>query len=116
MYISFGLQGYFVVDSNSFWFFEGFVIWVHCYLFAKCLIGLSRALQTNISFGLPIVSHSTSSRIKKELFNNVAIKPVGSSFAKCSICNQLHEFLLKSPKSRPAYVQFLNDQEQFLVH
>ena len=43
-------------------------------------------LQTNVSFGLPTMSHSIISRIRKDLFNNIAIKPVGSSFAKCSTC------------------------------
>ena len=80
------------------------------------LTGLLALLQTNVSFGLPTVSQSTISRIRKDLFNNVAIKPVGSSFVKCSTCDQLQEFILKSPKGSPEYVEFVKQREQYLAH
>jgi hypothetical protein len=73
-------------------------------------------LQTNVALGLPPVSQSTISRIRKDLFSNVAIKPVGSSFAKCSTCDQLQQFLLKSPKGSPAYVTFMKQRTQHLNH
>ena len=80
------------------------------------LTGLLALLQTNVSVGLPIVSQFTISRIRKDLFNNIAIKPVGSSFAKCSTCNQLQEFILKSPKRSPQYVEFVKQREENLAH
>ena len=73
-------------------------------------------MQTNVSFGLPIVSQSTNSRIRKDLFNNIAIKPIGSSFAKCSTCDQLQEFILKSPKGSPKYVEFVKQREEHFAH
>ena len=69
-----------------------------------------------MDYGLPTVSQSTISRIKKEQFNNVSIKPVGSSFAKCSLCDQLQQFLLKSPKGSPEYVEFMKQQTRHLNH
>ena len=79
-------------------------------------LGLLALLQTNISFDLPTVSQSTISRIRKDLFNNIAIKPVGSSFAKCSTCDQLQEFILKSPKGSSEYVEFVKQWEEHLTH
>jgi hypothetical protein len=76
----------------------------------------SCVLQTNVSYGLLPISQSTISRIKKELFNNVAIKPVGSSFAKCSTCNQLQQFLLKSPEGSLVFVEFMKQRTQHLNH
>ena len=73
-------------------------------------------MQTNVSFGMPTVSQSTISRIRKDLFNNIAIKPVGSSFAKCLTCNQLQEFILKSPKGSLEYVEFVKQREEHLAH
>ena len=52
----------------------------------------------------------------KDLFNNIAIKPVGSSFAKCSTCDQLQEFILKSPKGSLEYVEFVKQREEHLAH
>ena len=52
----------------------------------------------------------------KDLFNNIAIKSVRSSFAKCSTCNQLQEFILKSPKGSPKYVKFMKQREEHLAH
>ena len=69
-----------------------------------------------MDYGLPTVSQSTISRIKKEHFNNVSIKPARSSFAKCSLGNQLHQFLLKSPKRSPEYVEFMKQQTRHLNH
>ena len=80
------------------------------------LTGLLALLQTNVSFGLPIVSQSTISRIRKDLFNNIAIKPVGSSLAKCLTCDQLQEFILKSPKGSPEYVEFVKQREEHFAH
>ena len=62
------------------------------------------------------MSQSTISRIRKDLFNNIAIKPVGSSFAKCSTCDQLQEFILKSPKRSLQYVEFVKQWEEHLAH
>ena len=73
-------------------------------------------MQTNVSFDLPTVSQSTISRIRKDLFNNIAIKPVGSSFAKCSTCDQLQEFILKSPKGSSEYVEFVKQRVEHLAH
>ena len=73
-------------------------------------------MQKNVSFRLPILSHSTISRIRKDLFNNIAIKPVGSSFAKCSTCDQVQEFILKSPKGIPEYVEFVKQRKEHLAH
>ena len=67
-------------------------------------------------FGLPTVSQSTINRIRKDFFNNLAIKHVGSSFAKCSTCDQLQEFILKSPKGSPEYVEFMKQREEHLTH
>ena len=89
---------------------------VFTFISSLSLIGLLALLQTNVSFGLPTVSQSTISRIRKDLFNNIAIKPIGSSFAKCSTCDQLQEFILKSPKGSPEYVEFVKQQEQHLAH
>ena len=83
---------------------------------ASSLIGLLGPLQTNVSFGLHTVSWSTISRIRKDLFNNIAIKPIGSSFAKCSTCNQLQEFILKSLKGSQEYVEFVKQREKHLTH
>ena len=83
---------------------------------ASSLTGLLAPLQTNVSLGLPTVSQSTISRIRKDHFNNIAIKPVGSSFAKCSTCDQLQEFILKSPKGSPEYVEFVKQWEEHLAH
>ena len=80
------------------------------------LTSLLALLQTNVSFGLPTVSQSTISRIRKDLFNNIANKPVGSSFAKCSTCDQLQEFILKSSKGSPEYVEFVKQREEHLAH
>ena len=71
---------------------------------SRLTLGLLAPLQTNVSFSLPTMSQSIISRIRKDLFNNIAIKLVGSSFAKCSTCEQLQEFILKSPKGSPEYV------------
>ena len=53
--------------------------------------------------------------MRKDLFNNIAIKPIGSCFVKCSTCDQLQEFILKSPKGSLEYVQFMKQQEQHLA-
>ena len=89
---------------------------VFTFVSSLSLTGLLALLQTNVSFGLPTVSQSTISRIRKDLFNNIAIKPVGSSFAKCSTCDQLQEFILKSPKGSPEYFEFMKQREQHLAH
>lgn len=73
-------------------------------------------MQTNLSYGLPAVSQSGVSRIKKELFNNVAIKPVGSSFAKCTVCDQLQQFIGKSVKGSAEYVGFVKQRAAHLSH
>ena len=83
---------------------------------ASILTSLLAPLQTNVLFGLPIVNQSTISRIRKDLFDNIAIKPIGSSFAKCSTCDQLQKFILKSPKGSPEYVEFVKQWEEHLVH
>ena len=62
------------------------------------------------------MSQSTISRIQKDLFNNITIKLDGSSFAKCSICDKLQEFILKSPKGSPEYVEFVKQWEEHLAH
>ena len=61
-------------------------------------------MQLNEDYGLPPVSQSAISRVKKEHFRNVHIKPVGSSFAKCTKCDELQQFLTKSPKGCPEYI------------
>ena len=73
-------------------------------------------LQLNMDYGLPAVSQSTISRIKKEHFNNVSIKAVGSSFAKCTTCDDLQQFILKSPKGGPEYVEFTKQRTEHLNH
>ena len=83
---------------------------------SSLILGLLAPLQTNVSFGLPTVNQSKISRIGKDLFNNIAIKPVGSYFAKCSTCDQLQEFILKSPKRSPEYVEFVKQHEVHLAH
>ena len=62
------------------------------------------------------MSQSTISRIRKDLFNNIAIKPIGSSFGKCLTCDQLQEFILKSPKGSLEYVEFVKQREEHLAH
>ena len=83
---------------------------------SSSLTRLLALLQTNVSFGLPTVNHSTISRIRKDLFNNITIKLVGSSFAKCSTCDQLQEFIMKSSKGSPEYVEFVKQREEHLAH
>ena len=73
-------------------------------------------METNLSLGLPIVRKSTINRIRKDLFNNIEIKPVGSSFAKCLTYDQLQEFILKPPKGSSEYVEFVKQQEKHLAH
>ena len=62
------------------------------------------------------MSQSTISRIRKDLFKNIAIKLIGNSFAKCSTCDQLQEFILKSPKRNPEYVEFVKQREEHFAH
>ena len=69
-----------------------------------------------MDYGLPSVSQSTISRIKMEHFNNVAIKPVGSSFAKCTTCDDLQQFILKSRKGSPEYIEFMKQRTKHLNH
>ena len=96
------------------------IVWDCSFVFVTIVaLSLTRLLgpsQTNVSLGLATVSQSTISRIRKDLFNNIAIKPVGSSFAKCSTCNQLQEFILKSPKRSPEYVEFVKQWEEHLTY
>ena len=73
-------------------------------------------MQLNMDYGLRTVSQSTISRIKKEHFNNVLIKPVGSSFAKCTTCNDLQQFILKLPKGGPEYTEFTKQRTEHLNH
>ena len=73
-------------------------------------------MQTNDSYGLPRVSQSTVSTVRKKLFGNVAIKPSGSTFAKCSDCDELNQFLLRTPKGTPAYEVFYNNRQAHLNH
>ena len=74
------------------------------------------ASQLNVDYGLPTVSQSTISRIKKDHFNNVAIKPVGSSFAKCTECDDLQQYILKSLKGSSEYVEFVKQRTEHLNH
>ena len=84
-----------------------------CFCFSSVL---RFSLRLHMDYGLPTLSQSTISRTKKEHFNNVSIKPLGSSFAKCSLYDQLQQFLLKSPKGKPEYVEFMKQQTQHLNH
>ena len=74
------------------------------------------ASQLNIDYSLPTVSQSTISRIKKDHFNNVAIKPVGSLFAKCTECDDLQQYILKSLKGSSEYVEFVKQRTKHLNH
>ena len=74
------------------------------------------ASQLNVDYSLSTVSQSTISRIKKEHFNNVAIKPVGSSFAKCTKCNDLQQYILKPSKGSSEYVEFVKQRTEYLNH
>ena len=62
------------------------------------------------------MSQSTISRIKKSHCNNVAIKSVGSSFAKCTMCDDLQQYILKSPKGSFEYVEFVMQRTEHLNH
>jgi hypothetical protein len=72
--------------------------------------------QTNVEYGLSVVSQSVVSRIKKELFNKVAIKPVGSIFAKCMLCASLQQYISRSVKGSPEYVAFDKQRSMHLNH
>jgi len=96
---------------ESIFYFNSF--YLTCSILLCMIFSLSRSLciellssQLYVDYGLPPMSQSTISRIKKEHFNNVSIKPVGSSFAKCSLCDQLQQFLMKLPKGSPEFVEF----------
>ena len=71
-------------------------------------------MQLNRDYGLPVISQSTISRIKKEHFNNVYIIIFGSSFAKCTTCDDLQQFILKSPKGGFDYIEFMKQQIEHL--
>ena len=73
-------------------------------------------LQTNLDYGLPKVSQSAVARIKKQLFNNVAVKLVGSTFAKCTTCDTLQQFIGKSVKGSAEYVSFVKQRNSHLNH
>ena len=85
-------------------------LWVRHLFHRQC------AMQLNMDYGLRTVSQSTISRIKKEHFNNVLIKPVGSSFAKYTTCDDLQQFILKSPKGGPKYTEFTKQRTEHLNH
>jgi hypothetical protein len=69
-----------------------------------------------VEYGLPVVSQSAVSRIKKELFNNVAIKPMGSTFAKCTLCDSLQQYISRSVKRSLEYVAFVKQRSMHLNH
>ena len=73
-------------------------------------------MQLNRDYGLRVVNQSTISRIKKEHFNNVYIKPIGSSFAKCTTCDDLQQFIVKSSKGGPNYIEFMKQRTEHLNH
>ena len=70
-------------------------------------------MQKNLQNGLPPVLQSAVSRIKKEHFNNVAVKPIGSSFAKCTLCDTLLQYIDRSIKGSAEYNSF---QKQKLTY
>ena len=50
------------------------------------------------------VSQSAVSRMKKRVFKNVEVKKGGSTFSKCSECNELKEFIAATAKGSPEAV------------
>ena len=46
----------------------------------------------------------------------MAIKPVGNSFAKCTVCDDLQQYILKSPKGSFEYVEFVKQRTEHLNH
>ena len=73
-------------------------------------------LQINIECGLKPISQPTMSRIWKEHFNNVAIKPVGGLFTKCTECDMLQQYISRVPRGSPQYVLFVNQRIHYLQH
>ena len=73
-------------------------------------------LQTNIEYGLKPISQPTISRIWKEHFNNVAIKPIGGLFAKCTECDTLQQYISRVPRGLPQYMLFVNQRTYHLQH
>ena len=61
---------------------------------------------------LPSILQSVVSRMKRDLFNNVAKKPVESSSAKCTVCDTLQQFIYMSVKGSAEYVSFVKQRTQ----
>jgi hypothetical protein len=62
------------------------------------------------------VSQSAVSRMKKRVFKNVEVKKGGSTFSKCSECNELKEFIAAAAKGSPEAVYHQRLYDAHVAH
>ena len=58
-----------------------------------------------------MVLQSAISRMKREYFNDVAVKPIGSSFAKYTLCDTLLQYIERSIKGSAKYNSFVKQKQ-----